>query len=510
MAFNKFKNLVQEKKDQYIHEKHQNLLKLLSSNDRNLVELNINRDHDDDFIEQACEYLHSNRFVTKVRITGREVSDVLPNVAGVFSKSKTIVFLKVSQCELDDSTVTPLFGGLIKNTSVVSLVLDNNNISNSSGICLMLQHNKTLQHLDLSNNQLGQSGDQEFAAIADALPSSSIHQLDLPGNGMSDIAAKKFAVVVSKHLMEMPLRQLDIGEELSVRPDTRKYLQSMLDSKTQKLKDQHLAPSSVVGHSSEGSSRDLSEIAFNQGPPSTNGGEYPSGGPSQNVSFAMSRQSPRLTASGDTAESTVGTDAVVVLSVSEHTDLLAKVQRLEKELDVARAREGSGSPKISPRKTEDSASTAVSPTAPKVPSIPLIDHQDAVQRLQDQLASLDTDHTEVVGQYQAAAREKDALHSESMELQRKVAKLTIESERGKSYQEQVSALQQTQMLSEKEIENLRESLTDMQSKQIAELSSVSESNRNLRDQLDKAAAMIAQAGETREKLTTKVIENERT
>lgn len=216
-----------------IDKKHQDeALQAIRDNDRTITVVDCGKDLDDSFVAELCNALRVNRFVTTLRIRDRVLGELVTEpLAKLVSKTTTLVTLKLSYTELTDDDLPFIIGPLMKNRSVQTLALDHNNITRGDNIVLLLQHNKTLDSLDVSFNNLCRDGDKAILAIADALgQNSSLKQLYLSGNGLSDVAARRLVEVVDSNVHHMRLRVLDIAAENAVRSETKEALKLVLEA----------------------------------------------------------------------------------------------------------------------------------------------------------------------------------------------------------------------------------------------------------------------------------------
>jgi hypothetical protein len=230
---NRLQAFVKEKQRELVRERQQQLLQQIVSNDRNLSEVELSGAVDDGYCEEVLDGLHENCFLTKLKAVNRDMNGLASAVAAMLNKNQNLVVLRLSNCSLQDDAVTTILGGLIKNTSIVSLMLDNNRITSGKSVALLMTHNSSVENIDLTNNRLGIHGDAEFLCIADALPAArGLKSLHLGGNGISDTAARHYASVIERTIEDgvgsTPIQILDLGEESSVRIETKRTLTQLL------------------------------------------------------------------------------------------------------------------------------------------------------------------------------------------------------------------------------------------------------------------------------------------
>jgi hypothetical protein len=207
------------------------VLQLIRDNDRSITVVDCGKDLEEEFVAELCRALRSNRYVTTLRIRERELSLSVDALAALCAKTTTLVQLKISYANLSDDDAQVICGSMLNNKSIQSLSLDHNRIASPDAIVMLLAHNKTLDSLDLSFNNLGANGDRPFAAIADALGrNTTLKQLYLSGNGLSDNAARKLVEVLDQNLHTSKLRVLDIAAENSVRNETKQALKLVLEA----------------------------------------------------------------------------------------------------------------------------------------------------------------------------------------------------------------------------------------------------------------------------------------
>jgi hypothetical protein len=207
------------------------VLQLIRDNDRSITVVDCGKDLEEEFTAELCRALQKNRYVTTLRIREREMSQSVDALAALCAKTTTLVQMKISYAELTDEDTQVICGSLLNNKSIQNLSLDHNRITTPEAIVMLLSHNKTLDSLDLSYNNLGAQGDRVMFAIAEALGrNTTLKQLYLSGNGISDLAARKLVEVLDQNLHTSRLRVLDIAGENSVRAETKQALKLVLEA----------------------------------------------------------------------------------------------------------------------------------------------------------------------------------------------------------------------------------------------------------------------------------------
>jgi hypothetical protein len=207
------------------------VLQLIRDNDRSVTVVDCGKELDEEFVAEVCKALRGNRYVTTLRIRERELGYAIDALAALCAKTTTLVNLKISYASMTDHDADILFGSLLGNKSIQNLALDHNRISTHDSIAMLLMHNKVLDTLDLSYNNLGAHGDRTTFAIAEALGrNTGLKQLYLSGNGLSDAAARKLVEVLDANGHTIRLRVLDIAGENSVRAETKQSLKLVLEA----------------------------------------------------------------------------------------------------------------------------------------------------------------------------------------------------------------------------------------------------------------------------------------
>lgn len=209
------------------------VLELVQHNDRSVTVVDMGKDVDDEFVDALCRALVTNRFVTTLRIRDKRIAPSIDALAALCSRTSTLVNLKISHAELDDDDAACLLAALLGNKSIMTLGLDHNKMTAPDAVVMLLSHNKYLESLDLSFNMLGGGRDKNMAQIADALAgNTTLKQLYLSGNGMSDAGARRFVSVIDQNVQhgKNSLRVLDIAAENSVRSETKQALKLVLEA----------------------------------------------------------------------------------------------------------------------------------------------------------------------------------------------------------------------------------------------------------------------------------------
>jgi hypothetical protein len=130
--------------------------------------------------------------------------------------------LKLSNCALGDLGCTDLAEGLRSNKTLRHLVLSQNNIGDEGlgALASMLTRTRTLESLDVSTNP--RISDEGIMDLGEALTpdpkqphkplNESLRALDLSGTGMTDHSARQFAGVLrlNETLQELKLRSLHV------------------------------------------------------------------------------------------------------------------------------------------------------------------------------------------------------------------------------------------------------------------------------------------------------------
>lgn len=236
-----------------IQQQQQLVLHKLQSNDRSVQILDCGPDVDDDFLFDVCKQLATNRTVTTLRIRGKNISggSVLDHLAMITTQNHTLVHVKLSAVGLTDTDVACLMGGMLRNRSIRTLCLENNSITTVLPACRLLQHNRVLEVLDLSGNDIGVGKDDgnspphqlglgagvprdesSMADFAAALRGNgSLRQLFLSRNQLRDKDVHHFVTLVCDFGSETNIRVIDVDGNPRVTEETRRALRVALLSK---------------------------------------------------------------------------------------------------------------------------------------------------------------------------------------------------------------------------------------------------------------------------------------
>ena len=139
--------------------------------------------------------LQDNTLLVHLNLSNVDLKDKRDSAQALttmFQVNKTLTHLDLSwNCNISDSVAYGIFQGLQHNTSLVHLNLSNTRLAatedTAQAITTMLQVNKTLRHLDLSENR-NFSGPSAYCVFQGLWHNTSLVHLNLSNTGLVDTA----------------------------------------------------------------------------------------------------------------------------------------------------------------------------------------------------------------------------------------------------------------------------------------------------------------------------------